>query len=425
MKFSELRKQIEFAIHVGMLFFLMSALVPLWRQMSGFSYDPVEGDSIQRGILLSGYLLTIPAILFHSKSALHVVIRSPTPWLMALWAALSILWSESPDITFRRVIAILLTTLFSLVLYLRYPFQSFLRLLGTAFFIVILLSLLMVAFKPEWGIMSSVHEGAWEGIFVHKNSLGKVSVFAICIFTTLWSLSHKASQRLFWVGAVLLGIVTLLGSRSASALVVASTMAPGIIILRVGRPWRKIWPMILLITLMTVGGAALLVIQNSEFLLNVLGRDISLTGRIPLWQVLIPMGLARPLGYGYGAFWLGWDGPSAEVWSKLNWYLPNAHNGFLELWLNLGWLGLGLGVILLGTIFVRNLKPAFTKSKEAIFWILFSIILIFYNLVEVNFFIQNNIYWVIIAYAHFSTQQPKSKVGAMVMSGAKVRNRTS
>jgi len=400
-------KKLEFALHICMLVILMGAFVALWRQMSGFPYDPVDGDPIQRNILLLGYLITIPTILFYTKNALRVVIRSPVPWLMTLWAALSILWSGSPDITFRRVIAILLTTLYSLVLYLRYPYKSFFRLLGIAFFIAILSSLLMVVVKPEWGIMSSVHEGAWQGVFVHKNSLGKVSVFAIWTFNALWSSNHNPQQRMFWASAFVLGVVTLIGSQSASALVIASATGLGVVLLRIRRPWRKAWPIFLLITLVIGTSIVLLVIQNSEVLLEALGRDISLTGRIPLWNVLTPMGLARPLGYGYGAFWLGWNGPSAEVWSTLNWYLPNAHNGFLELWLNLGWLGLGLGLILLGKIFLEYFGAALAGSEAAVFWILFGIIIVTYNLVETTFFSQNVIYWVLISYAYISTRSRK------------------
>jgi exopolysaccharide production protein ExoQ len=394
-----------------MLFFLMSALLPLRQQMSGLPYDPVEGDPVQRGILLSGYLLTIPIFLFNPSRAFQVVSRGPVPWLMILWAAITILWSGSAEITVRRVIAVLLTTLYVLVLYLRYPFQSFLRLLGTAFFIAIFSSLLMVAFKPDWGIMSSVHLGAWEGVFVHKNSLGKVSVFALCFFTMLGSCSRNRRERVFWAGAILLGAIALVGSRSATALVVLGTMVLGAIVLRVGRPWRKVWPVFILLILLVGSGVVLWAIQNREILVDALGRDASLTGRVPLWQVLLPMGLENPLGYGYGAFWLGLKGPSAEVWHALGWAVPNAHNGFLELWLHLGWVGLGLGIILLGRIFTANLERALAGSHEAIFWILFCIIFTTYNFVEVNLFNQNNIYWVLLAYAYFSTQSRPSEDG--------------
>jgi O-antigen ligase len=412
MKLSDLYKKFEFVIHICMLLLLMNVLEPLWQEMSGITYDPVVGDPIQRGMLLVGYLLTLPIILIYPLTTIRIAIRSPLLWLMIFWAAVSILWSGSPAVSFRRVIAVLLTTLFALVLYMRYPFQSFLRLLGVAFFIAILCSLLMVVLKPDWGIMSSIHQGDWRGVFYHKNNLGKVSTFALCFFVTLWSFNRNRWQRIFWAGACVLGMITMIGSRSVTALVVTSTMALVAILLRATRPWRKAWPVFLLIILVVGAGVILVVIQNSEILLDTLGRDVSLTGRVPLWQVLIPIGLKQPLGYGYGAFWLGWNGPSAQVWSSLNWFLNNAHNGFLDIWLDLGWVGLGLGIFLLGKVFMVNIGPALAGSKEGVFWILFCVIFITYNLVEVTFFNQNNIYWVLMVYAYLSSQK--------ILSGDKV-----
>lgn len=404
MKIRDLLSKIEFVLHICMLLFLMNALEPLWIEMTGINYDPVQGDPIQRGILLCGYLLTIPIILIYPITSFRLVRRTPLLWLMILWAAVSILWSGSPDIAFRRVIAVLLTTLYALVLYLRYPFQSFLRLLGAAFFIAILTSLLMVVFKPDWGIMSVVLNGDWRGVFIHKNSLGKVSAFALCFFAALWSTGRNRRERIFWAGAFVLGAITLIGSRSVTGLVVFGSLAVGAIILRAARPWRKAWPVFLLIILIIGSGVILVIIQNSDVLLNTIGRDISFTGRVPLWQVLIPMGLKQPLGYGYGTFWLGWNGPSADVWSRVVWLPPNAHNGFLEIWLDLGWVGLGLGIILLAKMFMAFIGPALAGDKAAIFCMLLVLIIVIYNLVEVNFFDQNDIYWVIIAYAYLSAQ---------------------
>ena len=45
------------------------------------------------------------------------------------------------------------------------------------------------------------------------------------------------------------------------------------------------------------------------------GKDATLTGRTDLWNVAITMIARRPwLGYGYGGFWRGWTGESAEFW---------------------------------------------------------------------------------------------------------------
>jgi O-antigen ligase len=74
-----------------------------------------------------------------------------------------------------------------------------------------------------------------------------------------------------------------------------------------------------------------------------LGRDLTLTGRTNIWNLLTIPILKRPLlGYGFYAFWLGLEGESAQVIRAAHWYFGYAHNGYLEIVLQLGFIGLGV-----------------------------------------------------------------------------------
>src|SRR4029077_20400107 len=85
-----------------------------------------------------------------------------------------------------------------------------------------------------------------------------------------------------------------------------------------------------------------LILSNFEAFTAALNRDPNMTGRIPMWISSAVMALQRPwLGYGYGAFWVGTEGPSLGVWRIMDWEAPHAHNGLLNLWLDLGLAGVG------------------------------------------------------------------------------------
>src|SRR5690606_33579004 len=78
--------------------------------------------------------------------------------------------------------------------------------------------------------------------------------------------------------------------------------------------------------------------QYYSTILEALGRDASLTGRIPLWIAAISDGLSRPwLGVGYRAYWLGAGGESVSALVRAGWVaLPShGHNAFLDIWLEL------------------------------------------------------------------------------------------
>ena len=70
------------------------------------------------------------------------------------------------------------------------------------------------------------------------------------------------------------------------------------------------------------------------------GRDPTLTTRTFIWQILLDMHTNPIVGTGYESFWLG---PRLEtVWQRYAYGLNEAHNGYLEMYLNLGIIGVGL-----------------------------------------------------------------------------------
>jgi O-antigen ligase len=157
-------------------------------------------------------------------------------------------------------------------------------------------------------------------------------------------------------------------------------------------------------TLVLIGGAVgVSLIDSYESLIAALGRDPSLTGRVPLWKAIIPMALEKPvLGYGYGAFWLGSAGPSVWVWTAIGWRAVHGHNGYLDLWLDLGIVGLALGTLLLGQVVVRNFRHVMGAwtGADPVFWASFGLFIALYNFAESTFLKPNSLYWVLLVYSY-------------------------
>jgi len=85
-------------------------------------------------------------------------------------------------------------------------------------------------------------------------------------------------------------------------------------------------------------------------LVEFLGRDMTFTGRTPLWSTLIDLGLQRPLfGYGYGGFWI--PERIELIRDRVNLIFRIGHNGFLEIFVEGGFVG----VLLLLTVLVTSL----------------------------------------------------------------------
>jgi O-antigen ligase len=90
-------------------------------------------------------------------------------------------------------------------------------------------------------------------------------------------------------------------------------------------------------SMLAVAFSALFLNVNSGLVEN-LGRNSSLTGRTEIWTLVTSMIPNRLVGAGFESYWVGER--LQKIWS-VYWNHPNqAHNGYLEIYLNLGWLGI-------------------------------------------------------------------------------------
>jgi O-antigen ligase len=110
-----------------------------------------------------------------------------------------------------------------------------------------------------------------------------------------------------------------------------------------------------------------------------------LTGRTAFWEELITFGTNPLIGTGYESFWLG--DRIAYFWDKY-WWRPNqAHNGYIELYLNIGFLGLTLLATLIIAA-VRNIKKNISSMNSYNYQILrltFIVIVLAVNVTEAYF----------------------------------------
>jgi O-antigen ligase len=143
---------------------------------------------------------------------------------------------------------------------------------------------------------------------------------------------------------------------------------------------------------------ALLFLSDLETSLSLIGRDATLTGRTELWSLVLAKIWERPwLGYGYSGFW---QGPTSEagqyVWSAIGWDAPHAHNGLLDLWIDLGLLGLIIYVLIFSLNFIQAINwVRATKTAENYFPLVYLVFIFLANLTESNLLVQNDIIWIL------------------------------
>jgi len=289
-------------------------------------------------------------------------------WLVLLVVVVlvSTVWSGAVTLTLRRAVALAGTTLFGVYLAERFGPVALLRVLGWTYAVLLAISLLFVLLMPEYGLHEK-YDFAWRGVFTHKNGLGHICAQAAILFGAFALGQPKQRSRfmLLALGALFM----LVMSDSKTALI--GFMAAGMILM-IRSLVRIRSPLLVLgvfATLWLIGVGGYLMWVYWIDLLNLLGKDATLTGRTLAWGMAIQGGLERPfIGYGYRAFWLPWSNQS-PVLQYLAWDLGNGHNSYLDIWLELGLLGFGLFVIYLVVVWQRMLRVMMYPTTAAtLFW---------------------------------------------------------
>ena len=328
----------------------------------------------------------------------------------------SMFWSIDPSHSLREAIAFLGITMFGLYITVRFNFETILNLISISFGFLIIGSFLMGAGAPSLGIDSGpVHSGAWLGGFTHKNELGVNAAFSVLIFALRARYAKKAFNSWLYWGLALLALTLVLLSTSSTSLVVSIASLTMVVLLYVLRGRRAVVVAFGLFAIVAGTIGTLVLISNLEEAADLLGKDLTLTGRTRLWSESLEDWSERPwLGYGMEAFWIE-DSPRAEqMRAKLNWDIPHSHNGAIDLLLDLGVVGLTLGLGLYLLLLFKALR-FFQRSRSPLsLWpLLFLLFILMINLTETNFVKQKSIYWVfIVVLANFPyLQRLQGRVG--------------
>lgn len=362
--------------------------------------DRPEGDPVVQLVWLPIYAGVIWSLLTKRRpdSARWPIERSLLAFLVL--ASASVLWSPAPDLTVRRTIALAATVLCGVFLATRFSVLQVLRLFRTTVLIAAAGSILVMVVAPEDARDPLIPSGqALRGAFVSKNLFGRMMVLGLCaellllLYARRSALGHAAS-------IVVLGSLLVL-SGSATSLLVLVAVATLIVFTR----WAKALPEPQLpagLILIGIAAAVLFVgvFSGYEVVLNVLGRDATLTNRTRIWDAVLQGIRARPvLGYGYGAFWRGNVGPSGIVFRTFGAPIGHAHNGFLEIWAQVGEVGLAVVAVVL----VGSFRQAFrhVRGGDPLLGAVglgFLAFLLLFNIDESALFVQNSIYTILLCY---------------------------
>jgi exopolysaccharide production protein ExoQ len=364
----------------------------LGQNASSSTIAQMDGSPIDRAAFAILIVAGLVVLWRRGSSTLLLLRRNKIVCLFFLFALFSTLWSDYPLIAFKRwfkasgnvVMAMLLLTE-------KDPKASVGVLLRHIAILALPMSVVYIKYFPELG--RADHHGLqlYNGVALHKNTLGQLCLLSGIYFS--WSYFY---QRREWAASSSRVVFIILAATTGWLLYMADSatsqgsLGMAVFLLIVSRmPFIAVKPkrLLLLTFFMALAFVGLqLVADISSSVISGLGRDPSLTTRVPMWEQLLSAPINIALGAGYESFWVTTFG----VTMYERWGVFQAHNGYLELYLNLGLIGLGLFIA--GTLVgLHNVRACFAFDHAfAVLRLCFILVVVVYNWTEATFYGPSN-----------------------------------
>jgi O-antigen ligase len=373
-----------------------SRFVSEWLAMFGLN---LGGSSVEEGspvdaIFFFGIIGAGLYVLHQRRVSLAEFMRN-NQWvtIYLAYCFLAIVWSDYPLVAFKRWIKLFGQPVMVLVVLTEPdPMEALTRLFKRCAYVWVPVSILFIKYFPELGREYSKWTGgaSFGGIALGKNALGADCM--ILGFFFFWHFlrvrqQEKSSARrneLILSLAFLVMIGWLLHMAKSSTSLVSMLVAIGVVLflgLRFVRA-ERVGTYLVAIVVASVLADAMFGIH--DLIITSLGKDPTLTNRTDIWQILLNWDINPVLGIGFESFWLGdrikkLDALYPEI------HLNEAHNGYLETYLNLGLLGLGITLAIVVATYAKGLKALINDFQFGRFRLAYLIAFILYNWTEAAF----------------------------------------
>lgn len=284
--------------------------------------------------------------------------------LFYLYFAISVLWSSDPSGSTKRLVKDFgLLFVIGIILAEKNPLDAMRAVYVRCAFLLLPLSIVFIKYFPSYGRSYGLGgEMLFTGVTTQKNSLGELVLISTLFLIWDYVESRPAGakfrlNKVSWELVVLLVIGAWLLRISQSKTSMVCLVIGIFLLVRRGRLMSKSLSRIAMAGALSLPFLVLYSIQFSEVIapvLQAMGRNATFTGRTNIWEHITPQTVNPIIGAGY---WNFWGGPGGYAINQaMRSLIPNAHNGYLDMYLDGGIIGITMLFLMLITCGLRITK---------------------------------------------------------------------
>jgi O-antigen ligase len=386
------------------IFFIASRYLSHWIKMAPSDYAAYhEGSPIDA--LVFGALL-VGGIVVLSKRRLDwvgLLKNNILIWMYLTYCFISISWSDFPFVSLKRWVKEIGNPIMILVILTdKRSYDALSAIIRRIAYLCLPLSIIFFKYFPSLGRAFHPNGTMYaSGVCMEKNGLGVLCLICGTIFIWDIFIRQRNTERKFdkylAVDIVMLGMVfwLLFHADSATSLI---CLVVAIALMFISRTeWMKAQPSRIINFLFVTIPIVLVLEQTFDLksvLLNLLDRDPTYTTRVPIWEFLVQLAVNDFVGSGYQSFWLG--DRLKSIWEFVGRTINQAHNGYLEQYLNLGYIGVAFIVAIIVSGLIKVKKQLHVDYSAGILSLCFIVIALLYNFTEAAFYGMNNLWMLLL-----------------------------
>ena len=365
--------------------------------LTGFAtlvlFTVLAGDAWRNSLSWYGYgavaglcLVAATVLLVRARPRIRIG-KLPIPLIaFLLLATASIAWSFYPGVSAAGVGIQWATTVGALFLTLCISWREFVTALAGALRIILGLSVLfelvvgLVVRHPVfplftdyggqdvpdafyWSRNELLEGGRIQGILGNSNLLAMIALYGVIVFGVQLASGARRRSGYAWLAlAVLVLALTRSSTVLAAALVTVVVLGLALLARRISARARVV------LGLGVVAGAAgvsAAVTAASAPILEFLGKSSDLTGRFDIWAAVSELALQKPVvGWGWISYWAPWVDPFTDLALRGGVRYLQAHNAYLDVWFQLGLIGLAIFLCLIVSTTARAWWAAIDRPQR-------------------------------------------------------------